>query len=126
MSIMMVLELNEKVELYQLRGALIESGAKPFDEETFNFNISKMYCVLTDLCGLEEVGFPEFNYASWRVRFRVVFHYVNANFYECSRELHDLIGKIGLMEGSRLFLTFQNETPCAVKNGNGFFILDKF
>ena len=126
MAIMMVFELNEEIALDQLRTALIDSGAEPFDEETFNFKISKMYCVLSNLSELEKVGFLEFNSPSWMVRFRVVFHYVNANFSECSLELHNFIERIRLIENSRFFLAFQNEAPCAVKNGSGYFILDKF
>lgn len=126
MAIMMVFELNEKVALDQLRAALIDSGAVPFDEETFNFKVSKMHCVLNNVTEPQEVGFSEFNFSSWMVAFRVVFHYVNANFSECSLELHNFIERISLIKDSRFFLTFQNETPCAVKNGSGFFILDKF
>lgn len=84
-----------------------------------------MYCVIANSSELVEVDFLGLNYSSWTVKCRLIFHYARFSFSECVAQLHDFIEKVGLLKG-KFFLIFQNETPCAVKNGNEILILYEF
>lgn len=125
MGIMMIFESSPEIDLRMLRDILTECGAVPFDDETFNFKNSNMYCVIANPSKLVEVDFLGLDYSPWIVKSRLIFHYARFNFSECSAQLHDFIGKVGLLEGE-FFLSFQNEMPCAVKSEHEILIWDRF
>lgn len=131
MSIMMVLEADECLCRAEVQTVLAACGIFDITEEqdtlTGNFPLSNMYFVFDDSAQDDtSVTAEGASNIEWRVGSRMIFHYVTANFDECSAELHEFLERLTELTERHFVLSFQSERVYAVRDKNGLQIFEKF